>query len=458
MITDIFVDKFYPKAYPKAYYYYELHVPEEAKNKENLGLVVDHDGFNHEEAEAMLALAREGKAPYCVHLAIEGGRVLPTIDGGTKRYIRAVSFDTFSDKFPDFLVDEFLPEIIKKHNLSISSSPDMHLISGGSSGGFSAMNVAFRRHDYFHRVYMGSPSFVAFAKGNELTTLIRKSEPKPLRIYTEYSENDFDGYQGNFYLAGKEAACALAFSGYDVKECFIPGEGHISRVRDYDSAYKRLEFLWADWDTRPVTVKALSPQVDTVIPIDSKWEKTDHFFEKVKTQSTGRYTASGEYSFVDDKIFFTTEGKTKEVASGFGKISSLAISSDKWRLYVGDTARGCVYSAVMEKDGTISAVYTHAFLHLNADFITPGAFDICVDNEDRIYAATELGIQVARNFGPIDVILENPDKTNPKRVSISDTGYLYVETQAGIYRRKIKNQKVSDQQTTPNRLSYFEFE
>ena len=144
------------------------------------------------------------------------------------------------------------------------------------------------------------------------------------------------------------------------------------------------------------------------------------------------------------------------MSGGFSQISSLLISSDKWRLYIGDCRRGCVYAATIEKDGSLSGIYCHGTLHLKNDFSVPGALDLCVDSEDRLYVATEIGIQTVRSFGLIDVILVNPDGKTANKIEISSDGYLYAMTVDGVYRRKLKDKKPSnEEQSEPVHSSYY---
>ena len=54
---------------------------------------------------------------------------------GTSRGMRMNSYDLFDREYGDFLVYELIPHIKEAYGLPISDSPDMHLISGSSSGG-----------------------------------------------------------------------------------------------------------------------------------------------------------------------------------------------------------------------------------------------------------------------------------------------------------------------------------
>ena len=58
--------------------------------------------------------------------------------------------------------------------------------------------------------------------------MIRKMEPKPLRVFLQDGSNDQSIYSGSWYLANQSVAKSLDYAGYEVK--FEVGtEGHNSR-------------------------------------------------------------------------------------------------------------------------------------------------------------------------------------------------------------------------------------
>ena len=194
---------------------FEFQVAIPCAKVDSFALMVDHDGQNDAHVAVLRQLADEGKAPYCVCVGVcPGSR--PMADGSL-RYMRLNSYDLFDSEYGDFLVYELIPYISRTFGINFSDSPDLHAVGGGSSGGISAFTVAWFHPDYFHRVYMSSPSFLAMGRGNEIPVLIRKCETKPLRIYEEWSENEPNAYFGWIRPIDEEAAAALTFAGYDLK-------------------------------------------------------------------------------------------------------------------------------------------------------------------------------------------------------------------------------------------------
>ncbi len=447
------------KQYPGARFLYEIYVPDKCNDNKKYGLIFNHDTLNRVEAEVNEQLALDGIAPHCISIGINGGDIIPTVENGTERNIRMNAFDFYSSRFPDFVVEEFLPYLIAKYDLKIDPSPDMHIVSGGSSGGSSSWNIAWHRTDYFKRVYMSSPSFLEIEKQHNLLGLIRKFETKPIRVYTDYSENEPNDYFGSSVCIAKAAEMALEFAGYDMMSAYYPGEGHCFGRGNYERAIKCLKFFWEDWRNTPVKVKRISKRMEDVFSMSDGWLKSeDAFPEKIKAISTGRFTTKGKYIADGGNVVFVNEsGERKIVAEGFSKITSILISSDKWRLYIGDEQRGCVYAANICKDGTLSDVYAHAALHLNTDFRIPGVLDMCIDSEDRMYAATEIGVQTIRSCGIVDVILANPGREVIKEIEFDDNGFLVAKTGGEIYKRKLCNKKRAgyNVQTSPTTCSYY---
>lgn len=434
------------KTYPGAKFAYTVHLPEDVNEDGEYGLLVTHDGLNMTEVLALQDLAAAGEAPVCVSVGIMPGKLPSTISTGYERGLRMNTYDMYSPDYANFLADELIPFIRKKYGVNISASPDLHMISGGSSGGISAWNAAWFRNDMFRRVYMSSPSFLSMGKGDELLNLMRKMETKPIRVFVDYSENEPDEYFGSSYCAAEACIRALQFAGYDMMSEYHPGEGHCSRVNDPEHALKRMRFLWNGWKDAPVARKALSKRMKEVVSENSSWEAAARICRaKEWAVSDGDFTAEGTYRPKGSMIWFEKANGEKVVAAdGFEEITAVAVSSDKWRLYIADKRRACIYAATIWPDGSLDKPYVHCALHQKTDFTYPGAFSICVDNQDRIYAATEIGIQTVRSFGLIDAILEHPENLQTEKVALSADGYLYARTEEGSFRRKLNNKQPDD--------------
>ena len=82
--------------------------------------------------------------------------------------------------------------------------------------------------------------------------------------------------------------------------------------------------------------------------------------------------------------------------------------------------------------------YPHAHLHLKDDLTVPGASGICIDSGDRLYAATEPGIQTTSQQGENNTILPLPGNPAVVSVAFGGDGMLYARSEDGkIWRRPV---------------------
>ena len=263
-------------------------------------------------------------------------------------------------------------------------------------------------------------------RGNEIPYLIRKYETKPLRIYEEMSENEPNDYFGWSLAIDKEAQAALEFANYDFKCRYFSGEGHCSRYRDEEQAYERNKWLWQNWRSEKICAKANSPRVERVVPFSSRWEKCKALPE---VKSAVPKALSDKYE--------------KAVLSNDGKL---------W--YAASTDEDVVYSIVNDESIDTKRALAHAFLHTLPRFGKGGAVDMAVDKTDRLFVLTHIGVQCVRSFGLVDVILELPDESAPRRLVISDA--LYVQTNEGIYKRELCKDCVTDGETKRKYIRYYD--
>lgn len=455
--------------YRNADFQYKIHVPACCETAPECGLIVTHDGLNEADAAAVEFLQKSGKAPACVTVGIVSGNLRATQNTGSARNLRFHTYDLSTGRYADFVVDELLPVLIQKYNLKISASPDLHLVSGGSSGGIAAWNFAWHRNDYFRRVYASSPTFSAMGNGESDPFLIRKFEPKPIRVFTDYSENEPDDYFGSSLIAAQNFEKALLFANYAVKNEYHPNESHCSRNFDYEYAIRRMTYLWQNWQTEPVGVHGFNARVASVIAPDSRWQETGDFDFADHTKIT---TQQGTYLAQGNRIVLIADGKTTVLTEDFEDISAIALSSDHWRMYIADRKKRCIYAASLAPDGGFDGVYLHASLHAPTEFVHPGVYDLYVDADDRIYAATELGIQCVRSYGLVDVILHHPQKGVTEKTELSADGQLYVRCRpvvlpdtvtnrqeaATCFVRKLNDKlpNATDRITLPRQTSYYD--
>lgn len=270
-----------PKHFPGTTREYWFYVPATPPPAGGYALMVFQDGagfVNDKGAfkapEVLDRLMAKGAMPPTVALFVNPG-VTPPLDPATQmgRYNRSFEYDGLGDRYARFLLEELLPEVEK--SVKITSDPNLRGIGGSSSGAIAAFTVAWNRPDSFRRVLSYIGSYVNLRGGNEYADLVRKTEPKPLRIFLQDGTADLNIYSGNWYLANLTLASALEYAGYDHK--WVQGvEGHNSKHSSAIFA-ESLEWLWANWK-QPITPskgnsKSERHFVAEILDPSSDWEE-----------------------------------------------------------------------------------------------------------------------------------------------------------------------------------------
>jgi enterochelin esterase-like enzyme/sugar lactone lactonase YvrE len=247
------------KIYPGTPHEYSLYVPAQydANKPAPFMIFLDGGGFINDSVRVPIVfdnLIAKGDLPPLIGVFIDPG-VLPVLsDSQQNRFNRINEYDSLDDRYSRFLIDELIPEIAKKYNLS--KDPNDHAISGVSTGGVGAFVAAWNRPDQFRRVLTFIGSFVNFRGADILPARIRRTEPKPIRIFMQDGRNDLNSYAGKWVLQNESMAAALEFAGYDVK-LVIGDEAHNMR---HGAAImpEALRWLWREYP-KPITVREPAP-------------------------------------------------------------------------------------------------------------------------------------------------------------------------------------------------------
>lgn len=166
-------------------------------------------------------LIHKKEMPVTIGVFLNPGTIPAAKAGASPRKNRSFEYDTLSDQYSRFLIEEILPAVGKDYNLT--NDPERRAVMGISSGGIAAFTVAWERPDYFRKVISHVGSFTNIRGGHNYHALIRKTEKKPLRIFLQEGSNDLDNLHGSWPLANRQMASSLKFAGYDYR--FVMGDG-----------------------------------------------------------------------------------------------------------------------------------------------------------------------------------------------------------------------------------------
>jgi enterochelin esterase family protein len=141
---------------------------------------------------------------------------------------RSYEYDSLTPDYGNFLLGEVLPYVAGAHGISFAADPAERTICGISSGGICAFTAAWMQPNQFGRVLSHCGSFTGIRGGQNYPYLIRTTERKPIRVFLQSGENDARTLFGDWPLANRTMAAALAYAGYDHQFTFGSG-GHSLR-------------------------------------------------------------------------------------------------------------------------------------------------------------------------------------------------------------------------------------
>ena len=164
-----------------------------------------------------------------IGVGITPGVVSSPLSDANPRFDRSFELDSMTDRFPRFVIEEVLPAV-EKHStpdgraIYLSRDPNDRGAAGGSTGGIAAFNLAWQRPDSFRRVFSAIGTFVGMRGGERYYVLVRKTEPKPLRVFLEDGVHDVCIPEiGDWWMSNQTMARALGFAGYAVNHAWGAG-------------------------------------------------------------------------------------------------------------------------------------------------------------------------------------------------------------------------------------------
>ncbi|MES2596440.1 MAG: alpha/beta hydrolase-fold protein [Verrucomicrobiota bacterium] len=153
---------------------------------------------------------------------------------------RGKEYNSLGDAYARFLMEEILPQVTKDYRLT--DDPEGWGIAGASSGAICAFTVAWERPNQFRKVFSTIGSYVDLAGGHVYPSLIRLTERKPIRIYLQDGSGDIDNQFGNWPVANRQMAAALAFMKYD--HTFMLGDGAHNSKHGASLFPEAMKWLW----------------------------------------------------------------------------------------------------------------------------------------------------------------------------------------------------------------------
>src|SRR6266508_3952328 len=348
------------KIFPGTWREYWVYIPAQYKPDKPACVYVNQDGIQWKAPTVFDNLIYKNEMPITVGVFVTPGKILAYSNSNAlDRFNRSFEYDGLSDAYARFILTEILPEVEKQKTsygrvIRLSKNGNDRAIGGSSSGAICAFTAAWERPDAFSRVFSAIGTYVGLRGGHNYSTLIRKYEPKPIRVFLQDGANDLNIYGGDWWMANQAMERSLAFAGYEVQHVW--GEGQHSGKHGTAIFPDAMRWLWKRW---PEPVKAGASKnatLDALLIPGEEWKLVSEGYRFTEGPAVN---AKGEVFFTDipnSKIHkIGRDGKVTEFVADSKRANGQAFGPDG-RLYVVASGEKKIVAYDVEKSGSPPAV------------------------------------------------------------------------------------------------------
>ncbi|WP_435010725.1 SMP-30/gluconolactonase/LRE family protein [Tundrisphaera lichenicola] len=289
------------KIFPGTTRDYWVYVPKQYDPARPACVYVNQDGIQYKAPEVFDELIEKKEIPVLIGVFVQPGRVKAISENALDRFNRSFEYDGLGDAYARFVLEELLPDVETKSTsdgraIKLSKEGNDRAIAGASSGAIAAFTAAWERPDAFSRVFSTIGTYVGLRGGNEYPTLIRKVEPKPIRVFLQDGSKDLNIYGGDWWMANQEMERALTFAGYEVDHAW-GDEGHNAGPQSHATKVfpSAIKWLWKDYPA-PVKAGSGSQQLREIVIPGEGWQLVG---EGYKFTEGPAVNAKGEVFFND---------------------------------------------------------------------------------------------------------------------------------------------------------------
>lgn len=412
------------KIFPGTWREYWVYVPAQYSPDKPACVYVNQDGIQWKAPTVFDNLIHQKEMPVTIGVFVMHGRVRAADpNAANDRFNRSFEYDGLGDAYARFILEEILPEVEKKKTsdgrpIRLSKSGNDRAIGGSSSGAVCAFTAAWERPDAFTRVFSAIGTYVGLRGADRYPTLVRKVEPKPIRIYMQDGANDLNIYAGDWWMANQTMLRALTFAGYEVKHQW--GEGGHNGKQGTALFPEAMRYLWNGWPEKVNAGESKNAFLAALLIPGEGWKETSWAFHIV-----GKRTASGANSLKALKAV------------------GAALSPDQTLVYTIDSTSHWVYSAQVQSNRKWEYKQRFGWLHVSDNENKAGATGLVCDRDGRIYVATNMGVQILDQTGRVNAILPLP-RGNVTKIAFGtvDPDILHVQVNGKTYSRKLRTRGV----------------
>ena len=341
-----------------------VYVPAQYDPAKPACVYVNQDGIQWKAPNVFDNLIDKKEMPVTIGVFITPGKVLADSGSGAlDRYNRSFEYDGLGDAYCRFILTEILPEVEKEktsdgREIHLSKSGNDRAIGGSSSGAICAFTAAWEHPEEFSRVFSAIGTYVGLRGGDRYSTLIRKYEPKPIRIFLQDGSNDLNIYAGDWWKANETMERSLVFAGYEVNHVW--GEGAHNGNHGNAIFPQAMRWLWKDWPTPAAKGNSKNDFLSNLLIPGEDWELVGQgyqftegttankngevFYQDIPTSKTYKVDKDKKLTTlnVDAKrasgTYFGPDGKRYTVAGGTKQI--LSYDSKEKETVVADSISG----------------------------------------------------------------------------------------------------------------------
>ena len=482
-----------------------VYVPAQYKGDKPACVYVGLDSLGFNVPVVFDNLINRGEMPVTIAIGVSPGTVASVNGKEDPRFNRSFEFDGLNDSLARCIVEEIFPEVEKRQTpdglpIKLSRDPNDRCAGGASTGGIAAFTLAWERPDYFRRVFSAIGTFVGMRGGDRYPVLVRKTDPKPIRVFQQDGENDqwMGGPEvGDWWMGNQTLDRALEFAGYDHRHVWGTGS-HSGKHADaiFPDA---MRYLWKDWPqpVRAQTAKIQNVVLKAILDPEADWRivsgagggcdqlavnpQGEVFFHEDakrtrKLGADGRisdapalpadqpfaFSADGHgvtapgvratcLAVTSDGRLYATEAETGRawlikpdgtktlLDEGLQQPAGIALSPDGLWLAVMERRSHWGYSYRVKPDGTVELKQRFYWAHVPDWADDSGAGSMCMDRDGRPYVATRMGVQVFDRNGRSRAILPLP-AGEATSVCFGGAAFdtLFATSGGRLYQRKMK--------------------
>ena len=264
------------RIFPGTWREISVYIPAQYKADKPACVYVNQDGVQWKAPTVFDNLIAKNEMPVTIGVFITPGKVLAhDNDASLDRFNRSFEYDGLGDNYARFLLKEVFPFVESKRAtdgraIRLSKDGNDRAIGGSSSGAVCAFTAAWEHPEEFSRVFSAIGTYTGLRGADRYDILIRKYEPKPIRIFMQGGSNDLNIYAGDWWKANESMERAFTFAGYDVRHVW--GTGGHNTLHGAAVFPEAMRWLWRDYPQRITAGKSKNQFLQDILIDTEGWE------------------------------------------------------------------------------------------------------------------------------------------------------------------------------------------